>query len=133
MMDILIEIPGRPVAKARPKFVTKSRTGKPFKFPMAVNKQRKIEEEYRKEINQQMHGQIMLKGPVDMKMIFVMPIPKSWPKYRVKEIEGGKKIPHEKKPDLENLVKFVPDVMNGLVFKDDRQIAHIDAGKYYGI
>lgn len=133
MTDILIEVPGKPIAKARPKIVTKSRTGKPFKYPIAVNKQTKIEKVWMSEMRSQIHGHIMFKGAVDMKMIFVMPIPKGWPKYRVKQVEEGKRIPHEKKPDIDNLIKFPMDLMNELVFKDDRQIVNLSACKYYGI
>jgi Holliday junction resolvase RusA-like endonuclease len=42
--------------------------------------------------------------------------------------------PDEKttKPDLDNLIKFVLDAMNGIVFLDDSQITHIEADKNYG-
>lgn len=35
------------------------------------------------------------------------------------------------KPDLDNLIKFVLDAMNGIVFFDDSQITSLTAGKYY--
>jgi hypothetical protein len=38
---------------------------------------------------------------------------------------------HNKKPDLDNLCKFILDTMNGLVFKDDSQICAMGAKKIY--
>ncbi len=33
--------------------------------------------------------------------------------------------------DIDNLTKFILDSMNGVFFKDDRQIFFVEAGKYY--
>lgn len=38
---------------------------------------------------------------------------------------------HVNVPDLSNLIKFVEDALIGLFYKDDRQIAIINAVKYY--
>lgn len=39
--------------------------------------------------------------------------------------------PHDKKPDLDNLVKGVNDAMNEILYLDDGQIAKLEATKYY--
>jgi Holliday junction resolvase RusA-like endonuclease len=38
---------------------------------------------------------------------------------------------HSKKPDLDNLVKFVKDCLNGIAWKDDAQVVTLAATKKY--
>ena len=38
---------------------------------------------------------------------------------------------HHFKPDLSNLIKFVEDLANGIIYKDDSQISCITACKVY--
>lgn len=40
-------------------------------------------------------------------------------------------IKHTGRPDLDNLVKFVCDALNGIFYRDDAQIYRINAVKYY--
>ena len=40
-------------------------------------------------------------------------------------------IKHIKKPDLDNLLKFTKDCLNGVVWKDDAQVFSIIAEKRY--
>lgn len=63
---------------------------------------------------------------------FGMPYPKSLSKRLKKAIEeDSATYPHVKKPDLSNLIKFVEDAMQGIIFVDDKQIIDITAKKYY--
>ena len=57
-----------------------------------------------------------------------MPIPKSWPKKRKEKALGA---PHSSRPDLDNLVKFVGDALNDVLWKDDMVICEIAARKIY--
>ena len=62
-----------------------------------------------------------------------MPVPKSWPKWKVRDLERGVVFWHYKKPGVSNLVKFAEDCLNGLVWKDEAQIAWVkNPQKYYG-
>jgi len=66
-----------------------------------------------------------IEGPIVVGFTFYMPIPKSTPKYkRIAMLEG--EVPHEKKPDLSNLIKFVEDCGNGIIWRDDSQIWRYD-------
>lgn len=60
-------------------------------------------------------------GPVHMTVVFYMPNPKGFKRKGL----------HHFKPDLSNLIKYVEDVMTGVVYNDDAQIASINASKEY--
>lgn len=59
---------------------------------------------------------------------FRIPIPQSYSKKKKDELEWT---PHNKKPDLDNLVKAVLDALNGVAFEDDSLISDINASKTY--
>lgn len=68
--------------------------------------------------------------PLALDMIFLMPIPESSSGIKKKQMANGL-IAHTKKPDLDNLAKFILDAMNNLVFKDDSQVIEIRMKKIY--
>jgi Holliday junction resolvase RusA-like endonuclease len=68
--------------------------------------------------------------PISLVVKFYMPVPKSWPKYKKDEVKNGL-IHHTKKPDLDNLVKFVKDNLNEVAWKDDSQVYELKAIKQY--
>lgn len=61
-------------------------------------------------------------------LTFYMPFPKS----RLRKDTVVEDISHNKKPDLDNLIKFVLDCGNGLMWSDDSKIIFIKAYKGYG-
>ena len=65
-------------------------------------------------------------GPLEIKLSFFMPIPKSTTK---KNPVNGK--PHHKRPDLDNLIKYALDVMQPVLIDDDSFISNIIADKLY--
>jgi len=65
-------------------------------------------------------------SPIDVSLTFYMPIPKSYPKKKLKELNV-----HTKRPDLDNLIKYILDVAQGVLFKDDSKICSIYAEKVY--
>jgi len=69
-----------------------------------------------------------LNGKLALSFKFYMPIPKCFPKRLRRE---GLDVPHVKKPDLDNLIKFCLDAMNNLIYRDDSQIYRIEAVKLY--
>jgi Holliday junction resolvase RusA-like endonuclease len=70
-----------------------------------------------------MGGPPVFFGPVSLCIEFYFSKPKSAPKKR--------RYPTVK-PDIDNLLKTVLDAMNGLVFKDDKQVVDCRVSKHYG-
>ncbi len=63
----------------------------------------------------------ILKGPLQMEIRFFLKKP----------MKKMKKIWHDTKPDLSNLIKFYEDVCIGILYEDDKQISKIIASKVY--
>ena len=110
---ISITIPGKPIAQNRPRFTRRGKSVTTYsdqeseagKFFLLAKEQIQCDP---------------MEGPLVMCATFVMPIPKSMPKKIRSKAYGF--LPHEKKPDLDNLIKFVKDCLNGLAWKDDSQV-----------
>jgi len=116
--SISFMIEGVPVSKGRPKF---ARRGK-FITAYTPSKTRAAGDDFISKARK-FAPENPFEGSVSLKIVFVMPIPKS-----------VKKAPvfHTKRPDLDNLLKLAEDSMNGIFYKDDSQIADIHARKVYG-
>ena len=63
-------------------------------------------------------------------IVFYMPIPKSWTKHQKFMAVMGVETPN-KKPDLDNLEKFVLDCANGILFHDDAMVICLSSEKIY--
>ena len=79
-------------------------------------------------INQQAKQESIV-NQIGVDIVFTMPIPPSWSKKKQREAVGQY---HNKKPDIDNLVKGLFDSLNGLIWKDDNQVARLQAVKIYG-
>lgn len=66
--------------------------------------------------------------PFSLHLIFEMPIPMSWSQKKKREFSGK---PHRGRPDLDNLIKYVGDALNEVLWKDDALIYQIVAKKEY--
>lgn len=62
-------------------------------------------------------------GPLELIVTFFMPIPKS--------TKQSPFSPCFKKPDLDNLLKFILDALTGIAFHGDQQVVSIFAKKLY--
>lgn len=91
--------------------------------------QTKQKEQVRWQLRSQFTDELIT-VPIALEVKFYMKIPKSTSKVRTKEMIQGK-IHHIKRPDIDNLLKFVLDCMNGVIFKDDSQVCVIHAEKIY--
>ena len=124
-------IPGRPVAKARPRFFRRE------KFVGTYNCQETEEGRFLWECK----AQLMKIGwitpieqgiPVELVCRFYFPIPKAEKKIFQRALEGP--VFHTKNTgDLSNCIKFIEDCFNDFIWHDDCQIVRISALKFYGV
>lgn len=108
---------GEPVAKARPRFNSKTRVA--YTKSKTTKAENSIKYEYLKNGGERKGNYT---GTVKVRMLFVFPIRKSWTKKKQKEMLNSF---HTIKPDLDNLEKTVLDALNGLAFKDDSQVCEV--------
>lgn len=97
----------------------------------SYNPKAKEREYYQWQIKSQYKKKELLSCPVSICFTFYMPIPKGTSKVRYKEMLEGK-LHHTKRPDIDNLNKFLCDCLKTIVFEDDSQIVHLISKKCYG-
>ena len=114
---------GKPIAKKRPRFFRRG------DFVGTYNPQETEEGLWMLEAKQQIPEK--LEGALSLKAGFFFPPLKSWSKKMKTDVENGSNPLHIKKPDLDNLLKFVKDCLNGLAWNDDSQVCKIEAVKCY--
>lgn len=120
---IKFEIDGEPVPWKRPGIL------KTKNFNVVYDRQKREKEKVRWQIRGE-YKEDPLRGPLRVDIIFRMPIPKSTSKPIRREMLYGL-YHHFKKPDIDNLTKFILDCMNELVYADDAQICEYHAAKVY--
>ena len=113
--------PFEPIPKGRPRF---TRTGHAYTPKRTAGYERVISQFYKD------NSGVMFEGPISIKLIFQMPIPKSFSKKKVAQILEGQ-IKHIKKPDCDNLAKSFLDALNGIAFEDDSRITKLTLVKRY--
>ena len=124
---LTFEIPGDPVAKARPRAAMVA--GRARLYTPA--KTEKYEARVALFAQQAMAGRPVMAGPVALSVTALFPIPPSWTKKRQAAARAGTEH-HTKKPDLDNVLKAIKDGMNGIAWLDDSQVVHIvDCRKVY--
>lgn len=120
---ITLELFGEPQAQVRPRF---SRVNN---FMRVYDPQSSIKEGCRWQIRSQFR-EAPFPFPLSVDLIFYLPIPKATSKKLRTQMLNGLVTPM-KKPDIDNLQKFILDCLNNLVFKDDAQVVEIKARKIY--
>lgn len=68
--------------------------------------------------------------PIELQVTIHVEIPPGWPKWKREAATRGEILPTGV-PDVDNVVKAISDAMNGIVYRDDGQVATIDAVKLY--
>lgn len=120
---IKLDLFGNPVPQKRPRFARRGN------FVNCYDDQLKLKEGYRWQLKSQYRND-PLEIPLALNLVFYMPIPSSFSGIKKRQMNNGV-IAHSKKPDLDNLAKFVLDCLNGILFKDDSQICEIRMRKIY--
>ena len=123
---LTFEIPGDPVAKARPRAAMVS--GRARLYTPA--KTEKYEARVALFAQQAMAGRPVMAGPVALSVTALFPIPASWPKKRQAAARAGTEH-HTKRPDADNCAKAILDGLNGVVWKDDSQVVTLSIEKRY--
>jgi Holliday junction resolvase RusA-like endonuclease len=67
-------------------------------------------------------------GPIYLGIVFCYKVPKSLPKDTADAMIGTPRI---MRPDCDNLIKFIADCAQGILYKDDAQIAEIHSKKVW--
>lgn len=125
-----LTIPGPPTSKGRPRFSRAS--GRAF----TPAKTRDAEET--------LTGRalaLMLRHPdaaqwpsrtaLHVTLVFVLPVPPSWPRWKRDAALEGRLRPVSK-PDVDNLSKLAKDALNSVLWVDDSQVVGLTASKVYG-
>ena len=120
-MQYILEIPGKPMGKQRPKF------GKGFTY---TPKKTVEYENYVKLIFQQKYGQPSLTGQIKANIKVYFDIPKSTSKVKKADMLSNIVRP-TKKPDCDNIAKIILDSLNGIAYKDDKQVVSLTVEKLY--
>lgn len=79
-------------------------------------------------INGQHNNAPLFQGPLKVILSFYFPVAKSVSLKKKNLLLGT---PHYFKPDLSNLIKFIEDVGNELLYHDDARITLLEASKIY--
>lgn len=120
-MEFSFTVPGIPCGKGRPRFVRA--TGRTYTPSKTVSYEGLIAY----AASAAMRGAALITAPVGVKVQAVFPIPASWPQKKKRAAQW-----HTSKPDGDNIAKAVGDALNGIVWKDDSQIARMAISKVYG-
>jgi len=111
-------IPGSPIALARARFSNQR----------VWDSQKQLKINIGLVLRHQHAERPLFMGPLHIDLAFYMPIPQSLSQKKKLAMDGT---PHYCKPDVDNLIKLALDCCNGIVYKDDCQVAVICAKKIY--
>lgn len=120
---------GEPIAKARPRFFKRG------DFVGTYNSQRTEEGRFLFHVKEGWRRDKPLEGALCLYLGFYFKRPRSHfgtGRNANKLKPSAPKHPSSKNKDLDNLIKFVLDCFNGIVFVDDKQVVEIIAFKAFG-
>lgn len=130
-MEIEFEVPGAPRGKGRPRFTRQGVTYTP-KETTAYEKEvkaafYKARSEYAARTG---HELKLIQGQVALVIVAYFEIPKSCTKKARDRIMAEEDLPM-KKPDVDNIAKIIGDALNGVAYRDDKQVIALFAAKVY--
>ncbi|MDN7476153.1 RusA family crossover junction endodeoxyribonuclease [Burkholderia multivorans] len=123
---VVFVVPGKPVAKGRPRFVRRG----PHVRTYTPEPTERYENLVKIAARAAMRDDEPYAGPVRLIVDIGVPIPASWSKKRQRAAAAGA-IGATKKPDADNVVKALKDGMNGVVYGDDGQVVDLWVSKRY--
>ena len=120
MPEAFIVVSGQPKSKGRPRFAR----GRAYTPASTLQYERLVAAAAREVIAQP----IAVNVQVDI--IAVYRIPKSWPK--AQQAAAAVRVPGPRRIDIDNVIKIILDGMNGAAYLDDEQVHMVSAEKTYG-
>jgi len=132
---ITFKILGIPQSKQSARFrIAKKKSGANFIMSYQKKSVKDTERNIAFDVKSQLEkGFVPYNEPIAVEVLFVFAPLKSWSKKKIAELESGKIMYKETKPDLtDNLMKGLFDAMNGIVFIDDARICEVKSKKIYG-
>ncbi|MDZ7658040.1 RusA family crossover junction endodeoxyribonuclease [Fodinibius sp.] len=124
MTDLEIFIPQQPFSQKRHRD-GKTKSGKEYKYDPSASEKKII-----KERLQFYKPPQPLTGPLVQVIEVYFQTPQSWSKAKQERHEGRYR---PKTPDYDNIEKVYGDAMNGVIYKDDKQIVNNNTKKYYSM
>ena len=123
---IRVTVPGQPIAKGRARAAIMGGRTRMFTPAKTVNYEGLIAHEGADA----MAGREPLQGPLAVTVFAYFQLPKTVTKARRALVAAGKDF-HVSRPDGDNVLKAVGDGLNGVVWRDDSQIASAQIVKVY--
>lgn len=124
---LICHIPGKPVAKGRPR--ARNRGGKVHLYtPDTTIKG----EAWVRQCWMEQVGQVLLTGPLEVRLMIYNPIPKSWNLKAQAQAHADQARPVTK-PDLDNVGKLALDALNGISWLDDSQVVRLVTDKRFAM
>lgn len=117
-----INIPGKPIGKARPKFSRQGNFVKTYTPEKTVNYENWVKMCWMNS------GQEKMQGNIIAVIVARFMIPQSFSKKKRNELNEK---PCPKKPDCDNIAKSILDALNGIAYDDDAQIVELSVSKVY--
>lgn len=128
---IIVELPGEPVAKGRPRFRTgTTKSGRFYATAYTPAKTRAYSDALSWVAKEAMRGRKPMGGPLIVNTMAFMGVPPSWPTRKRDAALAGALRPLGR-PDADNLQKTAWDAINKIVFLDDSQIVEAKVSKFY--
>lgn len=120
--DLVIEIPGNPVGKGRPRLGI-GRVYTPAKTRAWEKSARVLA-----KLAVMRAGWDLTESAIEVWILACFEPPKSWTKARIAESHKGGRW-HSQKPDGDNIAKACLDALDEIVFRDDCQVAKLTIEK----
>lgn len=122
-ISIAFEVPGKPVAKGRPRFARHGKSVQTYSDVKTANYEALVSW----YATLAMVGKAKLEGPLRAEIRVTLAVPQSWSKKK-----RAAAVYPVCRPDIDNQIKSAIDGINGVVFADDAQICELYASKRYG-
>lgn len=125
---ITFEIPGKPQPKQRARS-GKTKNGKTIHYTPA--KTENFEAKVGWIATHHVHGRQPSNKPFALRVVIWVEIPPSWPQWKRQAAWRGE-IAATTKLDGDNVAKSIMDALNGVIYKDDRQVTSLQVDKFFG-